>query len=118
MITLHCEVVFIYIVYVVSLEQAIPPDEHPVCSGETLMYRCYAVPPSMSWQENGHGVTLTYTDTVPEFVNRFKFEVTESNQTTIVTTATLLQARFNDTGTKIDCVDQGSILTKTVEVAS
>ena len=82
------------------------------------MYRCSAEAPSVLWQVNNHEVTLSYTDTAPEVIDGFKFEVRNDDDAMIVTTATLVQARFNDTGTKIECSGEGTMLTELVEVAS
>ena len=100
------------------LRQTIPPNGRPVCSGKQFEYVCFADPPGVSWQENGKGVTLSYAQTGPESRERFEFEVILSNQTTLVTTATLHKAHSNDTGTRIECIDEGIIQTKFVEVAS
>ena len=103
---------------VVSLKQDEPSDGGPVCPGKELKYICYAVPPSMGWRENDQGLTLSKSDTDPENIDRFRFEVVMVNQSTIVTSATLPEARSNDEGTRVECFDEGVTLTEIVEVAS
>ena len=89
-----------------------------MCPGQSLVYECITESGGVIWQEDGYTASFIPTDTKPIFLERFKFQLAASNQSMLVSTATLFAANSSDAGIEIECIEDGSTQFEVVEVAS
>ena len=105
--------------YTVSLKQTIPSDGSQVCPGNPLVYQCITSMGKLTWQESGVTETFAIDDKGASIAStgRFHFEVVDViNESIIVSTATIPQARTNDTGIQLSCIQHVQPLTETIAV--
>ena len=104
----------------VSLKQVKPSDGSLVCAGHPLVYEC-VTSIGVTWIVDGISVAFLSSSKLNtpkcELAGRFCFELTETNGSLLVSTATILGASPNDIGIELRCKQGSDALIEVVAVS-
>ena len=103
-----------------SLVQTIPEGNFPVCANEQLSYTCKSSFGTLLWQQGDsfHQFSSTHSQVNDsETVGQFLVELTETNGTFLISTATCFMTNSSHESIRLECFDGATLLGEDVNVA-